>query len=64
MLHGFSLQIWGNTTEELKNILRLPISLSIYFSPALWTIYTFCLQGDLQMKQTDTQAPEELLFAL
>lgn len=64
MFHGFFLQIWCNTTRGLKNILRLPITLSIYFSPALWTIYTFCLQGDLQMKQTDTQAPEELFFAL
>lgn len=47
-----------------KNILRLPIPLSMHFTPALWTIYTFCLQGDLQLKQTDTQAPEELFFAL
>lgn len=51
MFHEFFLQIWCNTAPELKNILRLPITLSIYFSPALWTIYAFCLQGDLQMKQ-------------
>jgi len=36
----------------------------MYFSAALWKIYTFCLQGDVQMKQTDTLAPEELFFTL